>query len=149
MVLYESKFGNTEKIAQSINQAIGGEIYNVAEFRPEMLDDVDLLIVGSPIHGWQPSSETVQFLNHLETGSLKGKYVAAFDTGFKNIFSGNAASRIIRKLERAGGKQLVPTQKFVVVQSEGPLASGEVDRAGSWALGLRVELEEVTHTMSH
>jgi flavodoxin len=83
LVLYESKIGNIEEIAQSIHQAIGGEIHNLADFKPEMLDDIDLLVVGSPLHGWHPSAETVRFLNYLETGSLKGKFVAAFDTGFK------------------------------------------------------------------
>ena len=146
LVLYESKYGNTQKVAETIAQTLGGEISCVSDFKPAMLADLDLLVVGSPIHGWQPSADTAQFLTHLDSAVLKGKYVATFDTGFKSFLSGNAASRIMKKLERAGGKQLIPTQKFVVEKAEGPLAPGEIDKAKAWADNLKAEYEFNVHT---
>jgi flavodoxin len=133
LVLYESKYGNTERIAEAITSELGGKILHVSEFKLEHLTNIDLLVVGSPIHGWQPSAETIHFLSRLENKSLKDIYVAAFDTGYKTMMAGNAAPKILRMLEKAGGTQLAPTQKFIVTQSEGPLVSGEAERAQTWA----------------
>lgn len=137
LVLYESKYGNTEKIAEAISAELGGNILTVNDFKLENLTNIDLLIVGSPIHGWQPSAETVHFLSRLEAKSLQGIYVAAFDTGYKTMMAGNAAPKILKMLEKVGGKQLAPTQKFIVLKAEGPLQPGEVERARTWAYYLK------------
>ncbi len=149
LVLYESKYGNTHKVADAIAEGIGGKICCVSDFNPTMLADVELLVVGSPIHGWQPSEDTGQFLTHLDREVLKGKYVATFDTGFKSILSGNAASKILTKLKRAGGRQLMATEKFVVEKAEGPLAPGELDRAKAWASSLQSEYNRIAHPAPH
>ena len=149
LVLYESKYGNTQKVAEVVAEVLGAEIAEVSNFQPAMLEEVDLLVVGSPIHGWQPSADTAQLLTHLDRETLKGKYVAAFDTGFKSMLSGNAASKIMKKLERAGAKELIPTQKFVVVQAEGPLAPGEMERAAEWAGNLKASYEHIVSPATH
>lgn len=149
LVLYETKYGNTQKVAETVAETLGGQAYNVQDFDLALLGSVDLLVMGSPIHGWQPSAETAQFLTHLDGDELKGKYIAAFDTGFKSFMSGNAASKIVRKLERAGAKQLIPPRKFVVEQAEGPLATGELDKARAWANELKAEYERFAAPLKH
>ena len=142
LVLYESQFGNTQKVAEAIAEVIEGTVVPVADFTPAMLDGVDLLVVGSPIHGWQPSDETNAFMLHLEKNELKDKFVAAFDTGFKSWLAGNAADRILKALKKAGGRPLIPTHKFVVEHKEGPLATDELDRANVWAHDLKNQFEK-------
>lgn len=137
LVVYESKYGNTEMIAQAIASELGGTLVNVNEFKPEYLTNVELVVVGSPIHGWQPSPDTAHFLSSLEKKSLKGKYVVAFDTGYNTMMAGNAAPKTLKLLEKAGGTQLVPPQKFIVEQAEGPLIAGELERARTWAFYLK------------
>lgn len=149
LVLYESKYGNTHKIADTIAEVISAEIACVSDFKPAMLAGIDLLVVGSPIHGWQPSEETVRFLAHLEKNSLKGIYVATFDTGFKTRLSGNAAARIMKKLELAGGTELISTHKFVILQMEGPLAPDEIDQAKNWASLLITQFEQTARPVDH
>jgi len=149
LVLYESKYGNTHKVAEAIAEVFGGEICCVSDFNPAMLEDKDVVVVGSPIHGWQPSEDTGQFLTHLNRDAFKGKFVATFDTGFKSILSGNAASKIITKLKRAGGRQLMTTEKFVVEKAEGPLAPGEIERAKAWATSLAEEYNRIAHPAPH
>ena len=143
LVIYDSQFGNTKKIAETVAGVIDAQIVYVTDFDPAVLAEMDLIVVGTPIHGWRPSEDTSKFLTQLEKSELEGKYVAAFDTGFSSMFSGNAAAKIIKALQKAGGKSLIPTHKFTVEHSEGPLGPEEVDRASQWAQELRAKYEAV------
>ena len=52
IVVYDSAFGNTEKIAQSMGSALGAPpdvmVMRVGEMDPVELTGIELLIVGSP-----------------------------------------------------------------------------------------------------
>jgi len=47
-----------------------------------------------------------------------------------------ASKRLSGKLRKLGGKRLVPPETFHVVEREGPLYDGELERAMEWALSL-------------
>ena len=81
LVIYDSMYGNTEKIAGAIGAAISGEvkIVRVAEVTLPELESIDLLIIGSPTQGGKPTKPIQEFLNKL-TETIKGMNVAAFDT---------------------------------------------------------------------
>lgn len=134
LVVYDSKHGNTEKIAQAIAEAAGGQALRVGEVSPADLAGFDLLIVGSPTHGGFPAPGIDAFLKALP--ALGGLHAAAFDTRTKRTVFGYAAPRIARRLEKAGGKLLAPPEGFFVLGMEGPLAEGELARAARWAQGL-------------
>ncbi len=142
LVLYDSNYGNTKIIAETIAGVLGAELALVTDFNLDGLTGVELLVVGSPIHAWHASSATANFLNNLEKNTLKGKFVAAFDTGYDSKLSGNAATKIQKGLTRAGGKSLIATHKFIVTGSEGPLGPDEVTRASEWANDLKINFEE-------
>jgi flavodoxin I len=83
LVIYESFFGNTEKIARAVGASLGlseEDIVRVGDVKPGQLQGLDLLIVGSPTRAFQPCPETKAFLKGLPSGALKGVKVAAFDT---------------------------------------------------------------------
>ena len=139
LVIYDSKHGNTEKVALTIGEALGAQVSQVGEVNPADLEGLDLLIVGSPTHGgW--FTEKIKDL--LETPpALEGVKVAAFDTRTATIWNrilpfGYAAPRIARSLERNGGHLLAPPEGFVVLGMEGPLKEGELERAAGWAKGM-------------
>lgn len=148
LVLFESFFGNTEKIARAIGAALGSmdeDIVRISEFDIQRLEGVKLLIVGSPTRAFQASPDTKAFLRRIPSGGLKGKKIAAFDTraemtdripGFLkfmiSIF-GYAAEPIARKLIKKGGTQVLEPAGFFVLESEGPLKDGELERAAEWA----------------
>ena len=142
LVVYDSKFGNTKIIADTVGEVIGGQVVSVSNFSPELLSNVDILVVGSPIHGWHASEAASSFLAHLEKSELKGKFVAAFDTGFQSSFSGNAAAKIMKTLKKAGGVPLISTHKFIVEHSEGPLGPNEIENAKEWAHELKTQYEQ-------
>jgi flavodoxin len=136
LVVYDTAYGNTAKIAEAIGEAIGGQVLQVGEVNPAGLEEVDLLIVGSPTHGgW--FTEGIRDLPEASL-ALEGVNVASFDTRTVSIWNrilpfGYAAPRIARSLKGHGGTLLVPPEGFAVLGIKGPLKDGEVERAAGWA----------------
>lgn len=133
LVVYDSLFGNTQKVAEKIAQTLKAKSVRVSEFKPELLKDVTLLVVGCPIQGWRPSQPMLDFLGTLKEGSLRGKNIAAFDTRIKIFFSGSASDKISDALENLGGNVIIAPANFIVKGKEGPLLDGELDKASAWA----------------
>ena len=140
LIVYDSVYGNTEKIASAIGEAIthSGEVkvLRAGETNTSELASLDLLVVGSPVHGGRPTPTVQDFLSKMAQQSLKGIKVAAFDTRatskLAKIF-GNAAGRIAGQLTKKGGVVIVPPEGFFVTGTKGPLKEGELERAAAWA----------------
>ena len=143
LIVYDSVYGNTEKIARAIAEAITPsnevKILRAGEANPLELVSIDLLIVGSPTHAGRPMPATQDLLNKVPKLSLQGINVAAFDTRIPTklvgVF-GYAAGRIAGNLKRKGGTLIAPPEGFFVTGSKGPLKEGELDRAAGWAKGI-------------
>jgi flavodoxin I len=136
LVVYDSMFGNTEKVAEAIAAALGPEsvpVRKVDAVTATDLQDLDLIVVGSPVHAWRPSKDMKAFLKGLERGALSGVQAAAFDTRMKSRMAGAAADNIEKALRKKGCTIVVPGAGFIVVDREGPLAEGELDKAVAWA----------------
>jgi flavodoxin len=134
LVVYDSQFGNTKKIAEMIAETVKGKAVHVRDYKKEMLTGVALLVTGCPIIGWRPSDGMVSFLSSLPEKSLIGVNIAAFDTRIKTFFSGDAVHKVNSQLMKLGGKSIVDPEKFYVKGKEGPLIDGELDKAKTWAL---------------
>lgn len=146
LVVYESFFGNTEKIAQAVGKALGGgQVLKFSDFTLDALKGVELLVVGSPTRAFQPTPGIKTFLKSLPAGSLNGVRAAAFDTRmdvkevnnafltFMESIFGYAAEPIAKALVKKGAVQPVPAEGFIVKGSEGPMREGELERAAEWA----------------
>jgi flavodoxin len=149
LVVYDTKFGNTEKVAQAIGAALASQaevvVVNVADVRPEQLAGIDLLLVGSPTWGSRPTPAISKWLKGLPANGLRGMKVAGFDTRgdmsqvtsrFVNALVGLlgfAADPISARLAKKGGTVVIGPEGFVVVDREGPLKEGELERAVEWA----------------
>ena len=82
LVVYDSLYGNTEKIALSIAEVYAEQQVRcmpVKGFSASDLTAVNLLVAGSPTHGGRPSQGMKDFLNSLPAGSLKNTQAATFD----------------------------------------------------------------------
>jgi len=137
LVVYDSTYGNTEKIAQAIGDAVAAQVLRVTEVNPSDLKGFDLLIVGSPTHGGRPTPE----IQDLLRGSLAlgGVNAAAFDTRHVSkwtLLFGYAAPRIARILKRNGATLVASPEGFFVLGTQGPLKEGELERAAGWAKGI-------------
>ena len=154
LVTYDSRYGNTKKIAVAIgdglSSALGAsgsvQVINVADARPDQLAGWELLLVGGPTHGTRPSPPMHEFLTRLPQNALAGVKVAAFDTrvdphkqeGALRVFAkildrfGYAAAKIASALVNKGGQVVKAPEGFIVLGMEGPLEDGELQRATEW-----------------
>lgn len=152
LVIYDSVFGNTEKIAQAIGSAVGTKkdvlVKRVTEVSSEDLQGLDLLLVGSPTRGFRPTEAMSAFLKNLPATALLGVKAATFDTRipidtikpaiFRSIVKkgGYAAPVIAKELKAKGADLIAEPEGFLVKGSEGPLVDGELERAVEWADGI-------------
>jgi len=149
LVMYDSVFGNTEKIAQAIGGAApstaGVGVFRVSEMGKVQFEGLKLLIVGSPTRAFRPTVSIQSFIRGFIANGLEGVRVAAFDTriALEDINSkilhfmvpifGYAAKPIADGLVKKGGRLILPPEGFFVKGSEGPLKEGELMRAADWA----------------
>ena len=149
LIVYDSFFGNTEKIALAVGKAFGSAkevtTCKASDVKPNILAGLDYLIVGSPTRAFSPSPATKSFLKGISSKQLAGIKVAAFDTriamtdkvpGFLRFMVklfGYADKPILNDLKKKGGQDTVPPEGFFVLDSEGPLEKGELERAAAWA----------------
>jgi hypothetical protein len=162
LVVYESWFGNTRRIAEEIAAALAPEgqvdLVTVDDPLPP-LEDVDLLIVGAPthIHGLsskrsregaltqgahgEPGIGVRGWIEQLPDGAC-GPRAAAFDTRARKpvLLVGSAARGIARRLRDHGYALATEPHSFFVQGTPGPLEEGELDRALEWGRALANEV---------
>ena len=143
LVIYDSVFGNTEKIAKAISDGLAqkgqSRLVQAAKATLADLKGIDLLVVGAPTQGGRPTPAVQEFIKTIPAGGLKGVKTATFDTRitkggtgtFAKIF-GYAAKRIEPELTQRGGTHIT-SEGFSVKGRQGPLQDGEVERAKEWA----------------
>jgi flavodoxin len=159
LVVYDSVFGNTGHIAQTVGQMLGSQenvqTIQVSETKSEQLTGLELLIVGSPTRQFRPTGAIKAFLKAIPNRGLAGVKVAAFDTRFPmseieksrvlpffvRLF-GYAAKPIADGLAKKGGELALPPEGFFVEGVEGPLQPGELERAADWAQQIVVTLPQ-------
>ena len=162
LVVYESWFGNTRRVAEQIAAALAheGEVDLVTvDGAVPVLEGVDLLVVGAPthVHGLSgkrsreaavdqgasgvPGVGVRDWIEALPNGA-RGPRAAAFDTRANKpvLLVGSAARGIARRLRRHGYALAAEPQSFFVEGTPGPLEEGELERAAGWAKGLANEV---------
>lgn len=151
LVVYDSQFGNTEQIARAVADGLGAEtaVLHAGQFTAAALAGVGLLVVGSPTQRFH-ATPPVDIL--LQGRDLHGLRAAAFDTRLDvtevdsrmlrvavKVAGDNAwaATRIANQLAKDGATLIAPPEGFVVLDTEGPLREGELERAKAWGKALR------------
>ena len=167
VVVYESMYGNTHLVADAIGaglaQVAGTEVsvVPVAAATPEVVDRVDLLVVGGPTHVHSMASEAsrraaVVAAEKPESGltmdpdalgeglrewfgelSRRHGDAAAFDTRVdaSPAFTGRASKAIAKRLRRHGWTTVAEPESFLVTK-DGHLLDHEADRARAWGSSL-------------
>ena len=129
LVVYDSMYGNTEKIAEALAAGLENGMVEVDIVKADMVkfDDLnafDLLCVGSPVHAWSASKPVKEFLERLKSmKGLTGKKAFAFDTKFsEGKLAGSAGGKIEKELKGLGLIIVKPSESGIVKGWKGPLA---------------------------
>lgn len=163
LIVYDSIYGNTAKIAEAVADRLGRDnhVTTVAVQQAAKLDlsDTDLLIVGSPTRGFQPTPNISEFIAALAPASTD-LTAAVFDTrlDLETInppplrwvveVGGYAATRMASGLRNHGIVLRGDPGAFLVTGTEGPLKTGELERARDWAGDLLTGQPEAPRTES-
>ncbi len=137
LVVYESMYGNTAKVARSIGAALSEhtpvEVRSIDEI-DVLPADLEVLIVGGPTYARGVEATMKAFLDGFADHALEGVAAAAFDTrvNWPKLLSGAASKGIHQRLERKGARMIADPESFVVEDKDGPLLAGEQDRAEAW-----------------
>lgn len=148
VVVYDSSFGNTARIAQAIGRGVAalGEVRVLsAEEVGGHLEQPDLLLVGGPTQRHHMSPGLAIFLEGLPLGSLRRVHAASFDTRYRMtaFLTGSAARDAAGRLRRAGCQLIAPPESFFIGRDVPPkgekrrhaledLEAGELERAEEW-----------------
>ena len=133
IVIYDSNFGNTEKVAEAVAKELKADLFSIKKANAN-LETAELIVVGSPINAWNPTQSMKDFLKEVKLRA--GVKAAAFDTRFNVFYSGNAAKKIASQLEKKGAVIITKPIGFYVKGQNGPLTEGELERAKQWAQSL-------------
>jgi len=158
LVVYESWFGNTRRVAEEIADALAAagevELASVDDPLPSF-EDVDLLVVGAPthVHGLSSRASRKKAIEQRgrdgdegigvrgwleELPILASPLVAVFDTRADKpaLLVGSASHKIASRLRKRGYRLVGEPQSFFVEGTPGPLEEGELERAAEWARSL-------------
>jgi len=155
IVVYDTSYGNTKTIAETIAETlkesgIEVDLFDVKNVKKLSAKDYDVLALGSPTRFGTMSFAIRGFLGKVKSEEWMNKPFVAFDTeNPENIERAriekkewSAAEKIAEKLKEKKMKQLLPVLKALVLGQKGPLVEGEIERTKEYAKGLAVKLKE-------
>ena len=149
IVIYDSYFGNTEKIAKVVAQELDCECIKVQIFNFDVINNYDLVVLGSPTRAFKPTKEIVSLAKLIKG---RGTRVALFDT---RVDEADEIPKILRwmmkkygysndTLEKILRKKHVPiviwSGEFYVSDKEGPLKEDELKKAKEFGSAIALNL---------
>jgi len=135
IIVYESKYGNTKLVAQTIAEGmrevkgIETVVSEVKEVDLAKVPDFDAVLAGSPNHMGGPTGGIKKFIDKLGKLPLEGKLFATFDT-----YGGKDFEKATKKLEKRisekvpGSKLAAPGLSIRVEGMKGPISEGELPK---------------------
>ena len=141
LVVYDSYFGNTAIIAETIAQELNSEHIKVHSFNTDTINKYDCIIVGTPTRAFKATKEITKLVKKIERLDVK---IALFDTRmnvdevdskllrFLTSKFGYATDSLEKILKKNNISLAAPSNAFYVQDSEGPLVDGEIERAKEW-----------------
>ena len=155
IVVYDTSYGNTKKIAEIIAETLkesGMEVdlFYVKDVKKLSAKDYNFFVLGSPTKFATMSFAIKFFLGKVKSEEWMNKPFAAFDTeNPENIERArienkewSAGEKIAERLRDKKMNQLLPVLKAVVFGQKGPLKEGEIERTKDYARELAIKLKE-------
>ena len=170
LVIYESMYGNTERIGKAIGAGLGEvmpvDVIEVGIAPTALAADVGLVVVGGPTHALGMSRPTTredaakqaqsplvspgigvrEWLSSLTAPDHDGMPLAvAYDTHLDHPMVvrrlGSAGAAIAKQLHQLGFTLATEPEHFWVSGTQGPLREGELERGRDWGRALAESCE--------
>ena len=98
-ILYFSQTGNTKQFAESISESLETEtVFDMTTTEPSVVEDYDVVIIGTPVHGFNPSKEALSFVEKLPEGD--NKRAVLFCTC--RLWKGSTFKKLEKELKKKG-----------------------------------------------
>lgn len=165
VVVYESMWGNTARIARAIAEGIGSDLdvhlVDVSHAPPAPGPAIALLVVGGPTHAFsmsrantradarrqgapEPRGQDIGLRDWISAlpEPPHGQQLVTFDTRVGRVrhLPGSAAKAAARLAHARGYPRFAPSESFYVNDVSGPLLDGETTRANHWGHQLAAQL---------
>ena len=93
-ILYYSLSGNTRRFAEAISDSLQIPVFDLITSKYSVIREFDILILGTPVHGFSPTRPVLSFVEKLPEGN--GKKAIIFCT--YALRKGNALKKLEKKL---------------------------------------------------
>jgi flavodoxin len=122
-VVFDTLYGNTEKIARAIEAGLKEAgvqtvCVDVKDVSTGELNQYDLLCIGGPTQYRTASKAMQDFIESLASVDLAGKYAFAFDTRRDSFLAGSAAKYIEEGLRKRRMKIIKQKMSAIIVSTE-------------------------------
>jgi flavodoxin len=143
LIVYDTKYGNTKKVAELIGDGLKSvednviSIENVKEIDLNKDETYDLMLFGSPNHMGAHTTNVKKFIKNLPKASLKGKSFAVFDT-----YIGKDFEKAVKKMEKQINKvmpnlnKVSPGLSIKVGGMKGPIVDEDLAKCKEFGIKL-------------
>jgi menaquinone-dependent protoporphyrinogen IX oxidase len=143
LIAYDTKYGNTKKVANLIAEGIKTaeenevEVNHVKEIDLSKDEVYDLIVIGSPNHMGSHTEKVKKFIKKLSTAPVKGNSFAVFDTYQSKDFE-----KAVKKLEKQITKKIPDMKKALsglsikVTGMKGPILEDDLPKCEEFGKNL-------------
>lgn len=106
-IVYFSRTGNTKRLAEAIAELTKAPLFDLASSDASVVEDYDLIFIGTPVEGFRPAKETMAFVGRLP--NAEGKKTVLFCT--YALFKGVVFGTLEKALASKGYKCILKVSK--------------------------------------
>lgn len=106
-VLYFSRTGNTKRMAEAISDSTKAPAFDIASSEPSVVENFDMLIIGTPVEGSRPTKEILSFIERLP--KAEGKKAILFCT--YAVWKGSTFKVLAKELASKGYEPILSVSK--------------------------------------
>ena len=148
IVVYESKYGNTKRVAEAIAEGmrevpgVEAVLNEVKEVKLNKLTGFDAIVVGTPNHMGGATKSIRKFIDEIGKLNLEGKLAAVFDT-----YIGKDFEKAVKKMEKQikekvpGLELAAPGLSIKVEGMKGPISEGELPKSKEFGVKVASQLK--------
>jgi len=149
LIVYETKFGNTKKAAETIadgmkeGEQIKTEVINVNDVDYSKVQDFDAIIIGSPTWAGYCTDTIKKFINELAGLSLNEKSYAVFDTNTGLPLLSKAVKKMEKRISKniPNLKRILPGLPVRVKGQKGPIIEDGLSKCQNFGKELALNLQ--------